>query len=127
MLELDDMLDIIVDAAVGTVGVDLFTYSAPAQIGECIILYPSNDPPVIDPQTPFYFRGRFQTIVRAKTHEAGFAKCAALAAALTKHNVEGTLANFKEIRPLTQPRVYRRSDSGALEFSVHYQVTYVQK
>jgi hypothetical protein len=34
---------------------------------------------------------------------------------------------IKECRPLYQVRVYRRSDSGAIEFSVTYQVTYVQK
>lgn len=127
MYEIEDIATLISYDGVATLGTDLFLYSAPAEVTHCTILFPSNDPPIIDPQTPFYLRGKFQTIVRASTYQDGFAKCKELAAALTKNNVDMPTIKIKEVRPLYQARAYRRSDSGALEFSVTYRVTYVQK
>lgn len=127
MLEINDIVALIENAGLGTLGTDLFKYSAPAEVAECIILYPSNDPPIIDPERPFFLKGRFQTIIRCKTHDYGIEKSKELLTGLTKFNVEGALSKIKEVRPLHQPRVYRRADSGSLEFSITYQVTYVQK
>jgi hypothetical protein len=128
MYEIEDIGSIIQDAALGTVGTDIFLYHAPAET-KCpyIIVYPSNDPPVIDPERPYYLKGKFQTIVRANSYQEGIALSKSLSDALTFFNVETIQMTIKECRPLYQVRVYRRSDSGAIEFSVTYQVTYVQK
>lgn len=129
MYEVEDIGTLIENAGLGTVGTDVFLYSAPADNVSMpfTIVYPSNDPPIIDPERPFYLRGKFQTIVRANDYQSGIALAHALSNALTIFNQETPLMKIKECRPLYQVRVYRRSDSGAIEFSVTYKITYVQK
>lgn len=127
MYQLQAISDMIVDAGLGVVGVNLFLYHSPAKVQECIILYPSNDPPMIDPELPKYFKAKFQTIVRSNEHDTGFALCKNLEETLTQFNVELPTMSIRFIRPLYQPRVYRRSDSGALEFSITYEVRFVDK
>lgn len=127
MYEIEDIADIIENAGVAAIGKDLFLYHAPAEVSECVILYPSNDPPMIDGERPYYMKGKFQTIVRAKTHDEGNAICKQLSDALYVYNVEGAQSLIKQIRPLHQARVYRRSDNGILEFSINYTICYVQK
>jgi hypothetical protein len=126
--EVEDIATIIEQAGLGTSGTDIFLYHVDADaVMPCIIVYPSNDPPSIDPERPYYLRGKFQTIVRASTYQVGIEISKQLSAALTFFNKETSLMSIKECRPLYQVRVYRRADSGAIEFSVTYQVTYVQK
>jgi hypothetical protein len=129
MYEVEDIGTIIENAGLGTVGTDIFLYSAPADPSAMpfTIVYPSNDPPIIDPERPYYLRGKFQTIVRANDYQSGLLLAKALSDALTFFNQETPLMKIKECRPLYQVRVYRRSDSGAIEFSVTYKITYVQK
>lgn len=127
MYELRDMAELIALSGQGTIATDLFLYHAPADVEECIILYPSADPPMIDAECPGYLVGKFQTIVRTKRHETGFEKCKALATALTKYNTETSTIKIKQLRPLYQARVYRRSDNGILEFSITYKINYTQK
>jgi hypothetical protein len=127
MYAIGEISDLIEAGGLGTSGVDIFEYSAPAEVQSCIIVYPSNDPPIIDPQTPFYFKGKFQTIVRNASMENGIAICKELATILTLNNIETPTITIKQCRPLFQPRVYRRSEAGILEFSVTYQIHYVEK
>ena len=129
MYEVEDIGTLIENAGLGTVGTDIFLYSAPPDPAALpiIIVYPSNDPPAIDPERPYYLRGKFQTIVRANDYQTGIALSKSLGSALTFFNTETSLMKIKECRPLYQVRVFRRSDSGAIEFSVTYKITYVQK
>ena len=126
MYEIADIAQIIENEGVASQGIDLFVYHAPAEINECVILYPSNDPPIIDAERPYYMKGKFQTIVRAKRHEDGIAKCKALSAALTKNELVVGGIKIKQMRPLYQARVYRRSENGILEFSITYSISFVQ-
>jgi hypothetical protein len=127
MYQLETIADLIQTANLGQLGQDMFLYHSPAEVESCIIVYPSNDPPAIDPDLPKYYIAKFQTIVRAKKHDVGLALCKSLSDTLTRHNLDTPEMFIKTIRPLYQPRVYRRSDSGVLEMSVSYEVRYVDK
>lgn len=127
MYEVEDIGTLLENAGVGTVGEDIFLYHAPAEEGNCVIIYPSNDPPAIDPERPFYMKGKFQVIVRNHTYQDGIALSKTISQALNGYNIDTPLMTIREIRPLYQVRVYRRSLSGEIEFSVTYQIIYVQK
>lgn len=128
MFEIEDIGTLIESAGLGTLGSDILLYhSNPDSPTPCIILYPSNDPPPISPETPYYMKGKFQTIVRANRYQDGIDLSKQLITALTLHNEETTQMTIKEVRPLFQTRVFRRSDSGHIEFSTTFTITYVQK
>jgi len=127
MQQIYDIASQLDSLSLGTIGTDLFIYYAPPSVNNCIILYPSNDPPVIDPDTPAYFKGKFQTIVRNMTHEGGMKVCADLETNLTMINVDLDTIFVKMCRPMYQPRVFRRAESGIIEFSVTYDITFIVK
>jgi hypothetical protein len=127
MYELRDIADIIEQAGEGTIGMDLFLYHSPADVSQCTLLYPSNDPPLIDPERPGYLVGKFQVIRRDINHTSGFEKCRAISDALTLYETETQNIKIKQLRPLYQARAYRRSDNGILEFSITFKINYIQK
>jgi hypothetical protein len=100
MYQLEGIATLIQNAGIATLGTDLFLYHAPAEIEQCIILYPSNDPPMVDPDTPRYFQGKFQTIVRQIDYQPGFDICKRLDTALTVFNKDTPLMFIKSVRPL---------------------------
>lgn len=127
MYEHEDIAVLLENAGVGTIGTDIFAYHSHPDVSNCIIIYPSNDPPAIDAERPYYMRGKFQIIVRNANYQAGLELCKTIQATLTFNEVETAQMKVKQCRPLYQARVYRRSGSGELEFSITYQVIYVQK
>lgn len=127
MYEIGEIATIIQDNTDYNVGIDLFLYHAPAEVVKCAILFPSNDPPRIEPETPGYMHGKFQIIVRDIDYQTGFDICKNLESVLSAYNVDTPTIKIKQVRPLYQPRVYRRSEGGSLEFSVTYSIYYVQK
>lgn len=127
MYQINDVATYIENKGLATLGMDLFIYHAPPEAGNCIILFPSNDPPEISPETPFYFKGKFQTIVRNADYDAGLTLCKDLSDTLTFYNTTVGSTLVKVCRPLYQPRVFRRSDSGSLEMSITYQIHFVDK
>jgi hypothetical protein len=127
MYQIETIANLIEEANLATLNKDMFLYSANAEMNNGIILYPSNDPPIIDPDTPRYFKGKFQIIVRNMRYEQGIALCENLSNALTLFNKDTPAMFIKYVRPLYQARVYRRSDSGIIEFSVTYEIRFVAK
>lgn len=127
MYEISEIASLLEANTSYTIGVNLFLYHAPAEVVSCAIIFPSNDPPRIEPETPGYLHGKFQVIVREIDYETGFAKCKEFDTALSAFNVDTPTIKIKQVRPLYQPRVYRRSEGGSLEFSNNYSIHYVQK
>lgn len=127
MYNINSIADYLVSESFGILGKDLFIYHSPPEIGECTILFPSNDPPIIDPDLPYYRKAKFQTIVRAKTYSGGLTKIQQLqdTLQLTNHDLPDILV--KQLRPLHEARVYRRSLSGDIELSITFFIVYVQK
>jgi hypothetical protein len=127
MYEHSDIAEKLELAGLGTMGIDLFAYHSPPEAGDCIIIYPSNDPPAVDPERPFFMRGKFQIIIRNDSYQDGLDLCKEVQTALTFYNQETNQMKVKECRPLYQARVYRRSEAGPIEFSITFLVIYVQK
>lgn len=127
MYEIMDIAQIMEDKGLGTIGVDIFALSADPDSQNYVMLYPSADPPVIDPELPFYFVGKFQAIVRNFDHQTGLNLCKTISNAMTFTNLETPTLMIKRCRPLAQPRIFRRSESGSLEFSVTYEIVFVTK
>jgi hypothetical protein len=127
MYEHADILTILENAGLGTVGTDLFAYHSPPEARNCIIVYPSNDPPPVDAERPFYYRGKFQVIVRNSEFAAGIEVCKLVQAALTFNEADTAQMKVKQCRPLYQARIFRRSGSGDLEMSINFSITYVAK
>jgi hypothetical protein len=127
MYEHADILTVLENAGLGTIGTDIFAYHSPPEVKACLIVYPSNDPPIIDPERPFYLRGKFQVIIRNPDYVTGLDLCKQVQAALSFDETETTQMKVKQCRPLYQARVYRRSESGDIEMSITFQVIYVQK
>lgn len=127
MYEHGDILTILENAGLGTVGTDLFAYHSPPEAGNCIIIYPSNDPPPVDAERPFYFKAKFQIIVRNSDYPAGIEVCKAIQAALTLYETDTTQMHIKQCRPLYQARIFRRGGAGDLEMSINFSIDYVTK
>lgn len=125
MYQIDVIADILDATPYLTLGKDLFIYHAPAEVENCVILFPSNDPPIIDPDAPGYFKGKFQAIVRATEYSAGINLCKQMAVTLSFGEQTRGNIYIKYLRPLYQARVFRRSESGTLEMSVGYEVCFV--
>lgn len=127
MYEIEDIGTLIESAGLGSLGSDLFLYHSPAEIENCIIVYPSNDPPAIDGELFYYRKGKFQTIVRNTRYQDGMDLSKALSDALTFENTETEKMKIKRCRPLYEVRVYRRAESGVIEFSVTFEIVFVTK
>lgn len=127
MYEVDDIGALLEANGFGTVGANIFLYHAPPESNDIIIVFPSNDPPRLEEETPYYLKGKFQIIVRSSTFEDGRNTSKQISDLLKQYNIETAQMKVKRLRPLYQVRVYRRSDSGAVEFSVTYEIIYVQK
>lgn len=127
MYNIETIADLIEGANLGTKGVDIFLYSAPADMKNGMIIFPSNDPPIIDPYLPEWRKGKFQIIVRNPKYEDGITLSKSISDFLTIFNEDTPNINIRYIRPLYEVRVYRRSDSGLIEFSVNYEIRYTEK
>lgn len=127
MYNIDDLGTVMEGKGLGTVGIDIFCLFAPPEKTNYALLYPSADPPVVDPELPGYYTGKFQIIVRHVDHAEGLDKCKAIAEAMTFNNLETTNLLIRRCRPLTQARIYRRSESGSLEFAVSYDIRFITK
>lgn len=127
MYEIGELGHILGSKNFGSVGKDIFLYHSPAEAKDCIILFPSFDPVVIDLERPFYFVGKFQVIVRNDTYKDGLDICRRIQDAFTIYELETDKIIIKRCRPLHQAKVYRRSDTGMLEFSVTYEIRFVEK
>jgi hypothetical protein len=127
MYQITDIATVIENAGLGQYGVDLFTYYAPPEVASSIILFPSADPPVIDPELPYYYKGKFQIVVRNEDYDIGLELCKQLSETLTIHNTQVGNTFIKMCRPLYQPRVFRRSESGVLEMSITFDIRFVEK
>lgn len=127
MYEHADILALLENGGLGTIGTDIFAYHSPSEVNSCIIVYPSNDPPIIDPERPFYLRGKFQVIVRNPDYNVGLDLCKQIQSTLTFNETETSQMKVKQCRPLYQARVYRRSGSGDIEMSITFQIIYVTK
>lgn len=127
MFYLDTLLNKLQADGIGTVGVDLFMYFAPDDVDNCIIVTGGTEPPQVCIETPKYYKGKIQIIIRNKEYDAGFAKCDALMASLTDYNFEDAKAKFKQILPLHLPRVYRRAESGIIEMSINFDIRFIEK
>jgi len=127
MQQINSIADYLNSEGLATTGQDLFVYFAPPETRNCTILFPSNDPPVIDPDTPGYFIGKFQVITRNSRHSDGMTNCAIMSEALTLVDFDLPEIYIKMCRPLYQPRVFRRAESGLIEFSVTYDIRFIVK
>jgi hypothetical protein len=127
MYEHGDILTLLENANLGTVGKDIFAYHSPPEAGNCIIVYPSNDPPQVDPERPFYYRAKFQIIVRNSDYSIGIDVCKAVQEALTLYNADTAQMTIKELRPLYQARIFRRGGAGDIEMSINFSCIYVTK
>lgn len=127
MYTVEDLGTLIESAGLGTIGKDLFLYHSPAEVENCIIVFPSNEPAAIDAELPFYRKARFQLIVRNVRYQDGLDVSKALSDALTFTEKETTQMKIKRCRPLYEVRIYRRSEAGVIEFSVTYELIYVLK
>jgi hypothetical protein len=82
---------------------------------------------MVDPQMPFFYKAKFQVIVRNSDYATGIEMCKAVQEALTFYETETTQMKVKQCRPLYQARIYRRSGSGDIEMSINFLIIYVTK
>ena len=127
MQQIKSIANYLEQTGVSAIGQDLFIYYSPPEANNCTILFPSADPPVIDPDTPGYFKGKFQTIVRNTRHDLGMDQCIILSNTLTLIDTDLDDIYVKMCRPMYQPRVFRRAESGFIEFSVTYDIRFIVK
>lgn len=127
MYNITTIAEILESASMGIVGADIFVYHAPPEKQDCMILYPSAEYNVIDPETPTYYTSRFQVIIRNAKFQEGIELCKQIETVLTIFNQDTTDIKIKRCRPLHQARVYRRADSGLIEFSINFDIRYIIK
>ncbi len=120
---LDTLLAKLETDGLGTQGVDLFINNIPARVEEATALMSDLMP--IDPELPNYRKGRFQVVVRSRTHAAGYGRAQSVTAALTMENRALTGYKINYSRPQHEPFDFPRSEGNGLEFSVNFDVNYV--
>lgn len=110
----------------GTVGVNIFNYSMPAEVQEGIMLKVPLQGVPIDPYLPEYYKTPFQIIVRSKDEIIG--KNLADNILTLFHNMERVDFDGFRINQMiadSLPIRYPRSDSNCIEWSLNFNVNYV--
>lgn len=129
-MRLDLLLDVLVDAECGIVGENLFVDQMTEVSTGVLVRVPLEGIPICA-ETPRYYRGPIQAIVRASTHAVGDALMGKVVDALTIYsmrftNEDGSLAmKINQMIPRTMPLKYPRSDGNGLEWSVTFDCVFV--
>ena len=124
---LEDLGALLEEASVGTVGSDLFYYSAPDEAKQYTLLMYGGDGIPINWDLPRYYKVRFQAIIRAANYTDGFAIAESVMNTLTFYESETTQYYVKQCLPKEEPRPYRRGDAGILEFSLNFDIVFIKK
>ena len=119
-MKLEPISQLLIDEGVVTGNGDIFLFEMPSECKKGILMkLPLQGVPV-DPELPLYYRCDFQVIVRAQKHADGYPLAELVRQKLTfTERTVGTL-HIQELRPLTLPISYRRSDGNGLEWSLAF-------
>lgn len=119
------------DKGVGTIGVDIFVHTMPAEAKNGLLIISTQNGINIDQEMPKWRRGKFQLIARDSRYNVAVKKANQ---ALEHLAFEGwrTFPEFADmpatdiyrIWPSTEPIVYPRSDMDVMEASVNYEIIY---
>lgn len=123
---LETIQDILDEENVGTTGVDLFLYEAPADVQNYVLVKQGGDGIPIDWDLPNYYNVRYQIIVRNIDYVSGNTVCQSILNALSIFELTKNGIYIKYSLPREQPKVFRRSDSGVVEFSINFDIVFVK-
>lgn len=130
-MRLDLIAQIIEDAKLGTIGVDIFVHRMDADCKQGIVLrMPLSGVPV-DSGLPNYYKSSLQVIVRSPDQQTGDAIMISLVKLLTIYNrlFYDDSNNFQmqinHFIPRTLPCVYPRLDGQGIEWSIDFNINYV--
>ena len=122
------------DAGLGVVGETIFIHHMPADVAEGILLRGPLTGIPFDHYLPGLHKTQFQIVVRSAAHATGDAKARGVIAALSTKTgfdlvdlVTGAPAMLvHNLLPETLPIVFPRLEGNGIEWSIHFDIRYVQ-
>lgn len=130
-MKLDLIAQLLADAGLGTIGVDIFAHSMPADCEKGIMLRNPLDGVPVNAYLPGYYRTKLQAIVRAPTFAEGDELSKRAGALLKMFNRRFTdqagnlVLKVNHIYPEKLPINYPRSPGQGIEFSLNFHACYV--
>lgn len=131
-MNLSHIADMIVAAGQGVIGKTLFIHHMPETCAKGVVLRTPLDGIPVNNYLPDYYQGKFQVIIRDKTHASGQPRADALFDLLEMYNRDfldkkGKLVmRIVQSYPCTKPIVYPRSPDNLIEWSITFDVTYLE-
>lgn len=134
MLAVEQIMDRLAVANVGTPGTTLFAHKMPATVTKGVLVLAPLTGSEIDYELPGWRRSRYQIIARAPSVSEAMTLAMAASAALTWLLPRTVPASgmypsieVKYFRPLHDPIVYPRSEGNLVEASVNFETAYVNR
>lgn len=119
-------LDALADILETSTTEKVFVYSADEDAEVYTLLMLGGDGTPIDWDLPGYINARCTAIIRHRNYEDGFNLANEVKDALTFYETTQGNYHFKQVLPREEPRPYRRGDSGILEFSINFSITFIK-
>lgn len=130
-MNLDCIAQVLINASLATaLGVDLFEHHIPESATEGLLMKLPMDGIKVNHYVDGFYRGRFQIILRSKSHADGDIKAPLINAALTFRErtfIDSNghlLMNILQCLPTTLPVVYPRSAGNVYEWSCNFEAQY---
>lgn len=121
-------------AGLGIVGETIFIHHMPADVAEGILLRGPLTGIPYDPYLPGLYKTQFQVVIRAQAHAVGNAKAKAVVDALSSKSgydlidpaTSALSMRIHNLLPETLPIVFPRLEGNGIEWSIHFDIRYVQ-
>lgn len=131
-MNLDPIAEIIAAANQGVVGKSLFLFNMPETCAKGVVLRLPVDGISVSQYLPGYYKTYFQAIVRDKSFASGQGRAEALSSLLTFYDRTFTdsankpYLQIKICYPCVKPIVFPRMTDNLLEWSIKFDVVYVE-
>lgn len=115
------------DQGWGTIGSSVFVYNMPESVREGILVLGPESGTRIDHYLPDFRKTSFQLIFRASDHGSGEEFAHRVSKSLTGDEIQMQGMYVKRIHPRHEPIVFPSSKGDLLEFSVNFDIVYVDQ
>ena len=121
---LNEMAQILQEANLGTIGVNIFTHHMPQTVSTGILLLDRAPGDFIDHELRGIRRGGFQIIVRVSDYNDTLINAILPLLSIESKIVKGL--DVKYIRPKSNPFVYPSTDGKNIEYSLNFDAVYAK-
>lgn len=126
MIRIDTIAQILQDRGLGTVGQDIFYFSAPETVQRCLIVLDNADETLRDESLPGYKKSRFRVVARDPDYLEAMTAANAVVAALDIHRETHGPLTFKRMKAEYDPIAFPVPDSDVIEVAINMWAAYTE-